>query len=265
MRWYLAPRWLGVHALVLVALLACAGLGWWQLDRARSLHAASQRVVPAGAPVPLAQALGPDQQVSPAQVGRRVTVEGRYDVNAQLLVPNRPLDGRPGWFVAAPVVRADGPAVVVVRGWVPATADGTAPEVAAPPSGPVRVTGWLAGPDPLQEGAAPAPADGVVEALTPAVLVNALPYAVADGHVLRLASQPADAAGLTVVPAPATRTGGTWPVQNLFYAVEWWVFGGAAVWWWVVILRHEAADRRGDGAEAPATETLDVRPTGSRG
>lgn len=33
MRRYLSPKWLAAHALVLLAVLVCLRLAWWQLDR----------------------------------------------------------------------------------------------------------------------------------------------------------------------------------------------------------------------------------------
>ena len=33
---FLTPRWLGLHALLLVSLGALGAIGWWQLDKART-------------------------------------------------------------------------------------------------------------------------------------------------------------------------------------------------------------------------------------
>lgn len=45
MRRLLTPRWLAWHALLLLAVLACLGLGWWQLDRAESATGTWQNVI----------------------------------------------------------------------------------------------------------------------------------------------------------------------------------------------------------------------------
>lgn len=45
MRRLLTPRWLVWHALLLLAVLACVGLGWWQLDRAESATGNWQNIV----------------------------------------------------------------------------------------------------------------------------------------------------------------------------------------------------------------------------
>ena len=67
-RWLLAPRWVGLHLLVLLAVLTTAGLGWWQWDVSRARHLASQRVLPAGPPAPLADVLvGTTERWTPAR------------------------------------------------------------------------------------------------------------------------------------------------------------------------------------------------------
>jgi cytochrome oxidase assembly protein ShyY1 len=255
-RWLLSPRWLGLHALLVLALVGTGALGWWQLDRAREHHAdslASALRADGQTADPLGTVLAGGDQVADVDTGRLVTVIGRYDSAHQLLVPDRPLDGRPGFLLVVPLRGPSGPAVMVDRGWLPAAADGTSPPVPAPPAGEQVVTGWLSGPDPMPPaGAVTAP--GRVAAVNAAILANVVPYRVVDGYVHRTSPEPAAAntsrtpaaasTALTVVPPPQPRSSGTWPVQNLFYAVEWWVFGAAALWMWAVMVRHEYGDRR---------------------
>ena len=50
----------------------------------------------------------------------RVRVTGHYDRAHQLLVRNRPFEGANGYYVLVPLVPADGPALLVDRGWVSA-------------------------------------------------------------------------------------------------------------------------------------------------
>jgi cytochrome oxidase assembly protein ShyY1 len=252
---------MALHATVVVAFVATGLLGWWQLDRSRELHAASQHVVPAGAPVPIGAVLRPGDEVPPAQVGRLVTVTGRLDGAHQLLVPNRPLHGRPGYLVLAPLVTTPGTAVMVDRGWLPARPDGAAPAAPPPPQGELTLTGWLSGPDAMPPDSAAPPPEGQLAAVNAALLVNQVPYRVYDGYVHRMSPEPATARGtaLTTVPRPQLRSAGTWPLQNLFYTVQWWIFGVAGVWLWVAMVRNEAAARRADPA-ADAVRRADPVP-----
>lgn len=249
----LSSRWVALHAVVLTVVVGCVLLGWWQLDRARDQHARSVVVAANSdaATVPLSAVLGPADRLSGDDVGRSVTAAGRYDVAGQLLVPGRVVDGEPGYAVVAPLV-IDGAAVVVVRGWVPAAADGSPPPVAAPPGGDVTVTGWLSATEP------PPPIDqthpiGQVGSVHLPSLVNLLPYQLYDTVLTRTTEVPAPTEQLTPVPAPSSGGGGDWPLQNLFYAVEWWAFGLAAVAMWLSAVR-----RREPAPRAAATSPADA-------
>ena len=188
--------------------------------------------------------------MDPGQTGRLVTVSGRFDPAHQLLVPGHRMDGRDGYWVATPLRPASGPAVMVVRGWASAGAAGAAPTVPAAVTGKVSVTGWVAPADPMPAASVPVPPAGQVSALNAALLVNLLPYPVLDGYLNQTESTPAGAGGLTALPRPPLRSGGSWPLQNLAYVLQWWIFGAAAVWFWVLSVRNEATTRAQRAAEA---------------
>lgn len=48
----------------------------------------------------------------------RVSLRGRFDHSRSVWLDNRPLDGRPGFWVVSPLHLADGTIVLVNRGWV---------------------------------------------------------------------------------------------------------------------------------------------------
>lgn len=236
----LAPRWLALHAGVVVALVVCALLGYWQLDRARDLRAQSLR--PAAnldaPPVALDSLLPANGRLDPADIGRPVAAMGSYDAAHQLLVPDRELDGTDGYLVVTPLRTDSGDALVVVRGWIPAPPGSRPPDTPAPPAGPLTVTGWLGeseDPPPL----AASPPAGQVASVHLASLVNLVPYELYDGVVTL---QTLDAASeLALPPPPVLLSGGNWPLQNVFYALEWWIFGLAAVALWVSAVRRRPA------------------------
>jgi cytochrome oxidase assembly protein ShyY1 len=237
-RRHLAPRWLAVHAAVLVAVVACGLLGAWQLDRARdqrdqSMQAAGNAAL---APVDLDSVLPVGSSIRLDDVGRQVEVTGTYDAQEQLVVPGRELDGQIGSLVLTPLVTADGSAVIVVRGW--RSGQPTDP-VPAPPSGPVAVSGWLGGSEPAP-GNEVMPA-GEVGSIHLPTLINLVPYALRDGIIgLSTEDPPAVSAGnLTKLPAPVRIEGGGLPLQNVFYAAEWWVFGVGAIALWISAVRRD--------------------------
>ena len=239
-RWYLAPRWLGLHLVVLLALVACALLGRWQLDRAQAQHAASRAPIvnATRTPVPIDDVLRPGTLIGSSAIGRRVTISGSYDAAAQVLVPDRRVDGLAGVAVLTPLVTPDGAAVVVDRGFLPTgTTTSVQAGVPPPPSGTVDVTGWLAASEdapPLAED----PPAGELGSIHLPSLANVVPHPLYDGY-LRLAPDSAGAgASLRAEPIPELVGGGHWPLQNIFYAIEWWFFGLAAVGFWVATMRR---------------------------
>ncbi len=131
-------------AVVLVAALALAALtarlGVWQLDRAdqkNTLQAAieQRRALPA---LPV-ESLARDPQALPAQLHRRVEIQGRWMAAATVYLENRQMNGHPGFFVVTPLQLADGTAVAVQRGWQPRDLMERT-RVAPPPTPEGRVT-----------------------------------------------------------------------------------------------------------------------------
>jgi cytochrome oxidase assembly protein ShyY1 len=234
----LAPRWLAIHVAVLVVVVACGLLGAWQLDRARDQRDQSARAATNAdlAVVELDTVLPLGAELRLDDLGRPVEVRGHYDPGAQLVVPGRDLDGATGSLVLDALVTDDGSAVMVIRGWRAGSASDPAP---APPTGSVVVTGWLGASErPPSAEMLPAGQVGSVHVPT---LVNLVPYALRDGFVAATSedpSAPGTGAGLIDLPPPVRIEGGGLPLQNVFYAIEWWVFGLAAVVLWGSAVRR---------------------------
>ncbi|MCH0562876.1 MULTISPECIES: SURF1 family protein [unclassified Streptomyces] len=242
-RFLLTPRWWGINVFVLLAIPFCVFMGSWQLSRFEArvdehrnaeADAAAARVAPAR---PLADLLPVDKRTS----GKQVTATGRY--GEQLLVPDRELDGRSGFYVLTLLRTDSGKALPVVRGWLPGAAD--AAKAPAPPEGQVSVTGALqASETPGDNGVSARgglPA-GQTAAISAASLVNLVPYDLYDAWVTL---DRADA-GMTAVPA-ASPTGSGLDLkafQNLGYTGEWFVFAGFVVFMWFRLLRREVEHQR---------------------
>ncbi|WP_255371812.1 SURF1 family protein [Cellulosimicrobium sp. CUA-896] len=257
------PRMIGLLVLFLVAAAVCARLGVWQLDRAqqRADLAAQQEAAEAEAEGP--EGLGvllPPQTTFPGElVGRQAWVEGEYEPDEQLLVAGRALDGREGFLVLTPLrVTDDGtggaswqdlsgaPVLPVVRGWVPTPDAGAALEV---PDGVVRLTGYLQASEAAGEAELPA---GRTDSISTGALVNDWGGPIYSGYLVLIASDPAQVAaadgGPGILPRPTIEGGTGLNLQNVFYALQWWVFGGFAVLLWLRLVRDEVAGGRGAGA-----------------
>ncbi|MEV8095865.1 SURF1 family protein [Kitasatospora sp. NPDC085879] len=245
-RFLLTPRWIAATAVGVAAIVVCLLLGTWQLGRFESRvdthrNTGAAAAAQASAAVPLTEVLTTDRpQVGTDTVGRAVTVTGSYDTAHQLLVPGRTLDGRQGHYVLTPLRTADGRAAAVVRGWAPGE-PGTGAAVPAAPSGEVTVEGRLQAPENSGSGGAVAgglPA-GQLGTISPATLINVLPYPVYDGWIA------ADRVPgpLTAVPTVEPQGGNGLTLrafQNLGYTLEWFVFAGFVVFMWFRLVRREA-------------------------
>ncbi|MFI6445042.1 SURF1 family protein [Kitasatospora sp. NPDC050543] len=242
-RFLLTPRWLSGTVLALVAVAVCLWLGSWQLgrfeDRVSSHRAVSASAGDPGPAAPLGEVLtGAAPAVGTTTVGKAVSVTGSFDAAHQLIVPDRVLEGRRGFYVLTPLRTADGRTVAVVRGWAP----GAPAEVPAPPTGEVAVTGRLQAGESSGSGGAVAgglPA-GQLGTISRATLVNMLPY---DGWYDGWVAADGVPTGLTAVPTVQPQGGDGLSLrafQNLGYTLEWFVFGGFVVFMWFRLVRREA-------------------------
>jgi len=138
----LSRRWLGWLGFTILFAIVCVALAQWQWDR-RLEAVADIRVVAENWDAPPAtldevvtagSTLRPDLEWTP------IIAEGEYLLDAELLVRNRPLSGRPGFEVLTPLLLDDGRVLVVNRGWLPTGSAQDAPDaVPAAPSGRVEV------------------------------------------------------------------------------------------------------------------------------
>jgi cytochrome oxidase assembly protein ShyY1 len=244
---YLRTATSGRMLLLLLAMLAaaavCARLGIWQLDRAQDRRAAAEEPVEQSQPVELDDVLAPQSPMPGALAGRLVTVEGTFGAD-EVLVAGRTLDGVEGYLVLTPLLvpagSGDGaPAVLpVVRGWVsdPSAAAGLAPA----PVGTVRLTGFVRPPEAPHSADLP---DGQVSAVSPAELVNRWGGPIYSAYVALSSVDPPQDQGLRVLPPPAPAPGGL-NLQNLAYALQWWIFGGLALAIWGRIVRDDTRAAR---------------------
>ncbi|WP_328439434.1 SURF1 family protein [Streptomyces sp. NBC_00457] len=242
-RFLLTPRWWGINVFVLLAIPFCLYMGSWQLSRFEERvdsHKVAENKAASDkqqAARPLAELLPVDKETS----GEQATATGRY--GKQLLVPDRELDGKRGFYVLTLLRTDDGKALPVVRGWLPGDAD--AAKAPAAPSGEVTVTGALqASETPGDNGVSARgglPA-GQTAAISAASLINLVSYDVYDAWVTLNSGD----AGMKTVPATAAQDTGLdlKAFQNLGYTGEWFVFAGFVVFMWFRLLRREVESIR---------------------
>ncbi len=265
----LAPRYWGFHLLALVLVAIAVGLGNWQLDAWQARRQADAVDLTRITPVPLVDAMGPDDPFPGKLVGHPVVVEGTWLSQGTVLISNREQDAKDGYWVATPLTVGDpeAPAIMIVRGWTRST-----DEVPPAPTGRAELVVNLQ----------PGEGTGAVDDNPDDDILPQLRIADALNHVDRdlygaygvVATAAADGdwpiGAAAVNPGtdglePATldqlpKTKATTALRNLFYAVEWWIFAlfAAYVWWrWVrdeLQRLDETQATDAEGPEGSATE-----------
>jgi cytochrome oxidase assembly protein ShyY1 len=242
-----APRYWGVHLLMVAAVVTCALLGRWQLGVWHGHRVDDAAAVTREHAVPLDDVLGRDAAFPSSGVGRPVVVTGTWDPTRTVYVANRESSGRTGYWATTPVVTSTGSAIPVVRGWTPS------PRTAPPaPRGRAALVGVL---QPSEDtGTSDSDThDVVVPELSTTALLPRAPYDLYGGYVVAT-DRSLPAAG-TSAPTPGTAglspvTAGHLPgadastaLRNLLYAFQWWVFGGFAVFMWWRWLQEDVLGR----------------------
>ena len=231
---------LGISVVILVSL------GQWQLRRAderRAILAA----IEAGrkqAPLPLSAAT-PAHEMAPWRVAE---ASGQCLPQFSVLLDNRNLDGKPGYWLATPLLLDGGSrqALLVLRGWIPRVMQGQ-PEVPATPPGEQAVRGELSARVPrlfeLWSLGGDAKSGLPVALPAPGGVVPQVQNLELDAY--------ARATGLKLLPTVLSQFGDgrhddglvhDWPQpsvdfqKNTFYAVQWFSFALFAAIAWLVVM-----------------------------
>jgi cytochrome oxidase assembly protein ShyY1 len=212
-----------------LAAATMVGLGLWQLTRYHLRSEINARIDAAAQapPQPLAEVLRPPTgpgvgpAPSPENTWSVVSATGRYDLAHEIVVRARTLDGTPGFEIVTPLVLADGTAILVDRGFLPATS-GVAAEIPAapvPPTGEVEVVGRIR----AAESRASAPellGDRlVVRRIDPFKVAEVLPYPLYGGYIALASQTPPATHELTPLPPDRQNS-----ALNAGYTVQWWAF-----------------------------------------
>jgi surfeit locus 1 family protein len=221
-------------ALVLVALFV--RLGIWQWQRGEQRAAAAARFA-RGADAVLE--LG-SRDVAEAPLYQRVGVEGELDASHQFLLDNRTFQGRAGYEVLTPLIRAPAPTPVLLvdRGWVPFTGSrARLPDVPLSAGGAVHLTGRVGVlPSPgLASGRAAPASTGPWPKVTSYPDMPQLEVVLGrrlSSHILLL--DPAEPFGYVRAWQPP----GLPPLRHFSYAVQWWSFALATLILWALLSRR---------------------------
>jgi cytochrome oxidase assembly protein ShyY1 len=259
-RFLTRPRWVVFSAVMLGLVVLMINLALWQMRR---LH--WQRGV--NAEIVAAEHAGPVDVEAPGPIRewRTLSATGTYDVGQQVLIRNRSYQGQPGFHVVTPLKLADGRALLVNRGWVPLTEDGSMPKPTAPPSGLVTLTGRARASQKRGPFFSPRdPPEGTLRELyrvdVPRI-AQQTPYPLIPDYVELLTTTPAGGGDQPVlVPAPELDDG-----PHLSYAFQWVFFSGCVVAGWILVVRRTVKQQAKDARQQAAAESAPSEATADAG
>jgi len=230
------PRWIAALVLALGVAAAFAALGQWQLERSLETAIVDERDTET--PVPLDSIAEPQQVMTTEASGRVVTVRGSWVDGDDLVVTGRLSGagaaesggaGEPGDWVLRHFVAENGASLAVAVGFVEPGAG-----IPSLPIGDASLTGRYV---PSESPQLSDFEEGERTAIAVAELINLWSEVdtVYSGYLV-LASAPT---GLETIAAPAPVADVSLNLLNLFYAIEWVIFGGFAVYLWWRLVKDE--------------------------
>jgi cytochrome oxidase assembly protein ShyY1 len=209
---------------VVVLAYATWWLGRWQFHRLadrKDDNAVVERNEGASA-APVADVLAAGREVDEDDEWRVVTATGTYLTDETIVVRYRTREGSSGVDIVVPLQPADGPALLVDRGWLATANSGAVPDdVPDPPPGTVTVTGWVRSD---ASGDSTRVTDGSTRAISSTEIGRAIGVEVYGGFVDLRSEDPEPATPLAKAELPDLSNG-----PHFFYGLQWWFFGLLAV------------------------------------
>ena len=252
------PRMIALLLAVIAIAAVCVQLGFWQWDRSGIRGEASMReqrdALMAAEPVPITEVLAPQSGFGREHLGRRVSLEGSFDAEQQVLVPGRHIEERDALLVVSAFHveggAHDGAIMPVLRGWLPQEetlldrletggGEDLRVQAPAPPAGRLEIIGMLAG---SEAAGSRDLAPGLAGGISVGELAGAWGTPMYSAYLVL--EEPAQPGGLGPAPSPLGELDVDRNLQSLAYAVEWWAFALFAVVFWLKVLRDDVREQR---------------------
>lgn len=211
-------------------------LGKWQWDRTQNILEAERAAAaePVAAEVVLADTLRSEDY------GRTLNSNGVFNPANQVRVVNRLADGSDdaevGDWILSQFTTTAGINVAVVRGWVPSGSEFVTPTTS------VDISGIMQPNEAFYQGSDNSSTEVVV--IDSQALEEIWKVDLSDGFIVLQEQTPMSAGEPLPVPATISTGDVPFPLQNFFYAIQWWVFAAFAVVLfirWVVVSARKPA------------------------
>lgn len=239
LRFLLKPRWIGLLLLVVVLGITCVKLSQWQFHRYAERKASNTLVRDnlAAPIVPVSRLMSTHAEPSSEVEWRRVQATGHYDSAHQIALLYRTRGPSPGVDVLTPFITGSGAAVLIDRGWIPATGSGNVtPKMPSPASGTVTIRGWVRV-DSTGGSNETEPSQGSVRSVSAAVIGKGLPYPVYRGFLQLTHESPASPHAPSRSGAPSLGGG-----PSFFYGWQWLFFALLFFAFWLYFAYAEYRD-----------------------
>ncbi|MCL0245104.1 SURF1 family protein [Corynebacterium sp. CCM 8835] len=257
LRVFLTPGWVITAVVVIIfAYTAFTVLAPWQLGKNEATSARNQRIEQAfnTDPVPVGTLVGRDGVVDPDLEWRRVTLDGHYLPDSEVLLRLRPVDHRPAVQGLVPFELDDGSVLLVNRGWLPVEA-GQIPEVPPPPTREVTISGYLRRNESVPERAPVTEQDHTqVHGISTEQIADLTGVPLGRDYVQLSEGSPGE---LDPVPLPKLDAG-----PYLSYGVQWIAFGIMAPLGLGYFIWAEIRERRREREEEAAAVATTPAPAG---
>jgi surfeit locus 1 family protein len=219
LRTAITPRWLVALAALIAFIIACIFLGQWQWDRTQDILAAERSA--AAEPIALEELVIDNGSWSNADIGRTVILDGTFTAQ-ELQLPNREFQGQSGSWIVTRFDLSSGGSIAVMRGLLPDGSQSTQVDATA-----VQLEGVLHPNEAFYEGAN----ENSIVTVDSAAIEAEWGTDLIAGYVMLQGgdSESADTGTLVIVP-PTVQVGDVpFPLQNFFYAIQWWIFAAFAI------------------------------------
>ena len=207
---------LAVLSLIAVCVLFFF-LGKWHWDRTQDILDAERAASMAAVPVSeIAQPLRPED------FGRTVTATGSFVGTEQVGIGSRlSRESVAGDWIVSALELETGQSIAVVRGWVPQG------QAFATPEETVRIEGVLQPSDTFYETSGEP--GGEIVTIDSQQLSTLWNTTLLDGYIVMQSQSPIVENSPESVPPTISTAEVAFPLQNFFYAIQWWVFALFAI------------------------------------
>ena len=220
------PRWVAAFVLLVAFVIAAVLLGRWQWIRTQEIISAER--ASASQPVAIESLVTAGEDLPAEAMGHPVVATGIYDPELQSAVVGRRHAGAEGVWIVTGLRLANGEVVAVLRGSLPsADAPGS-----VPPRGTVQIAGVVQPDEKFYAGSTD------LTAIAHDRLVELWHTDLLPGFVTLTAQQPMPEPAPSPVAPTMSADDVPFPLQNFFYAFQWWIFAVFAIavyWRWLRI------------------------------